>query len=75
MNRYLHELWIFLIIFVLLSLIVHFQAWLDHPIEHIGNLFSNSPGKWHPFLLSFMFYAVVVILRSGVYFFRKILSK
>ena len=64
MNRIIKkEAAIYLALFFLLGLTVHFQACIDHPIEHIRALPSSSLGPWHPLFLTLGAYLLVGTVR------------
>jgi len=71
MRVIVRELISFAVIFVLLSLLVHFKAWIDHPVEHIKNLSNSSLGLWHPLVLSLVVYVLVAVIRAMSYFIKK----
>ncbi|HHO65766.1 MAG TPA: hypothetical protein ENJ71_04540 [Epsilonproteobacteria bacterium] len=59
----LKEVKIFLSLFLLLSLAMHFQAWLDHPLAHIKSLSGSPMGLWHPFWITAVVYIVLLLFR------------
>ncbi len=65
MRLLLREAGIFAGLFILLSLIVHFKAWIDHPIHHLTALPQSPLGPWHPLFLTALVYLVTLLLRVG----------
>jgi len=57
------EIKIYLLLFILLSVAMHFSAWTDHPITHIQALKESSLGLFHPFVISFLVYLLILIVR------------
>ena len=57
------ELKVFVILFILLSLLMHFGAWVSHPIEHLNTLEKSSLGLWHPIFLTSIFYIIIAFVR------------
>ncbi len=68
------EITIFLITFLFLALVMHFNAWIDHPIQHINSLSSSSLGTWHPIVISFLVYMVVCVGRGLISLWKKIIK-
>jgi hypothetical protein len=42
---------------------MHFGAWMDHPLEHLQSLSDSSLGFFHPFIITFIVYLLVLLLR------------
>jgi hypothetical protein len=60
------ELYIFLGIFLFLSVGVHLKEWVVHPIDQIIALPSSVAlgfGEWHPLIFSFFGYLIVWVFR------------
>jgi hypothetical protein len=60
------ELSIFIILFLFLSIVVHFEAWMSHPIDQIKALPQGGAlglGEWHPLVFTFLAYLVVWVFR------------
>jgi len=57
------EFIIFIGIFLFLAIGMHFNQWIDHPIEHLLNMPHGGafgvPGIIHPFVFTFIFYCFV----------------
>lgn len=68
------ESMIFILIFLFLSIIMHFGAWIDHPLGQIESLESSSLGVWHPIFFTFIVYLLIVIIRKTIKFLKKIVS-
>jgi len=61
------ELTIFLSIFVVLALGMHFKEWTSHPIEHImalPNAGAFGLGPFHPLIITTFFYLVLALFRG-----------
>jgi len=69
------EVIIFVIIFFVLSSVVHFDAWLDHPVMHLKALPMSSLGIFHPLYLSFIIYLIFGFLRFFIIFLKRIFNK
>jgi len=69
--RLAKELKIFLFLLLLLSLGMHFGAWMDHPLEHFRHLSQSSLGVWHPLFLTLILYVIILFLRGIVQLFRR----
>lgn len=65
------DLGIFILIFVLLALGMHFKEWMDHPIEHFESLFTQGWFGLHPLVIALAVFLLFVMLRGIVRFFRK----
>jgi len=65
----------FLVIFLILSLAVHFQAWLDHPLAHLASLPQSPMGMGHPFIFAAGIYLVVGIARLFFAALKKFLKR
>ena len=57
------EIIIFVAIFLFLAIGMHFNEWLSHPVEHLMAMTSGGafgiPGAIHPFVFTFIVYAIV----------------
>lgn len=72
------ELLIFIILFLFLSVAIHFDAWISHPIAQIEALPKGGAlglGVWHPLVFTFFAYFIVLIFRLIGRFFMKIFGK
>jgi len=72
------ELMIFLGIFLVLALGMHFKEWTSHPIEHIMALPGAGAfglGPWHPLIIPAFFYLVFLLLRGIVKLFDSIKNR
>jgi len=67
----LKETKIFLVLFLFLALVMHFNAWISHPIEHIEALPSSPMGVWHPLWLTAIVYGMVLVVRLMILLFKK----
>ena len=68
------ELLIFLVLFVISSLIFHWSSWMSNPLSHLEALFS-SPMPYHPLLYVFLIYIVILIFRMIIALIKKLLSR
>jgi len=68
------ELYIFIVLFLLLSLTMHFDAWLSAPLEQIENLAASPLGIYHPLYITFAVYLLILIVRFVVRFVKQIFS-
>ena len=67
------ELLIYLIIFVILTITIHFSELMTHPFEHILNLSKSGAyglGAIHPIVFTTIVYVIVLIPRFVVKLFR-----
>ncbi len=67
------ELLIYFIIFVVLTITIHFNELITHPIEHILNLPKSGAyglGMIHPIVFTTIIYIIVLIPRLVVKLFR-----
>lgn len=68
------EFIIFLTIFLLLTLAMHFDVWLSHPLEHLQGLANSGVyglGWVHPLVFTFMVYLLVLPIRGVFSLFKK----
>ena len=75
MTLFLRELKIYLALFIVLALIMHFKAWIDHPIQHLESLKDSSLGMWHPLTLTTLVYSVIGIFRLLWHFVKRLFFK
>ncbi len=66
---------IFVAIFFVLALGMHFQAWMTHPIAQIENLPGSPLGPWHPLYITLAVYLLVVTIRLLVAGVRRLFGK
>ena len=69
------ELKIYIIIFVVLTLGMHYKEWFSHPFEHISSLPTSQFGTFHPIFFSFGVYLIVLIMRGVIVGFRKLIKR
>ena len=65
------ELKIFIAIFLVLALGMHFKAWTDHPVEHMESLFTQGWFGLHPLVITLAVYLLFVLIRAIVRFLKK----
>jgi len=61
------ELTIFLSIFLVLALGMHFKQWTSHPIDHIMALPKAGAfglGPFHPLIFTTFFYLIIAVFRG-----------
>ncbi|WP_457596684.1 hypothetical protein [Hydrogenimonas sp.] len=75
MLRLKKEVAIFLAIFVILALAMHFGAWIHHPLQQIEGLKESPMGPWHPLFLTLGAYLVVLVFRLLLAGVKRIFSK
>ena len=71
MRVVLKEIGIYLFLLLFLSIWMHAKAWLHHPIEHLKALPSSPLGWWHPFVLTFVVYILILIVRVAIALVRR----
>ncbi len=71
MNILGREILIYIVIFFILSFLIHYKACISHPIEHIKSISAAPLGVFHPFLFTFIVYLVVLVIRVIVAFVKK----
>lgn len=59
------EVLIFIVIFLLLSLGMHMNQWLSHPLEHLQQL-SIHKMPYHPLLYTTIVYLLVGLIRAVI---------
>lgn len=69
------EISIFLLIFIILSLGMHYKEWFSHPVEHLSALSHSQFGPLHPLFFSFGVYIFVLIIRLFIKIFKKAVEK
>ncbi|QKF80819.1 hypothetical protein CRV08_09170 [Halarcobacter ebronensis] len=68
------ELIIFFSLLVIVSIGIHFDAWINHPMEHMESLFSHSMA-YHPFLYVFLIYLVIGFFRVIINLIKKLFKR
>jgi hypothetical protein len=72
------QLSIFLTIFLILSLGMHFSEWIDHPIKHLLSLphaGAYGLGFMHPILFTSILYLTVTFILWIIHFMKKRIEK
>jgi len=72
------ELYIFIGIFLFLTIGLHFKEWTSHPFEHLMALPSAGAyglGAVHPLVFTLVAYGLFVIIRFFVRVIKRILIK
>jgi hypothetical protein len=75
MIQILKEIKTYVLLFILLSVLMHFGAWTDHPLEHLQSLSESSLGFFHPFVITLIVYLLLLLLRFLGRFMQKISSR
>jgi len=68
------ELSIFLAIFLVLAIGMHFKEWIDHPVEHLTalpNAGAYGIGAMHPLVFTLIVYLLFVGGRGIVRLFKR----
>ena len=68
------ELLIIVSIFVILTISMHYNEFLTHPLEHILGLSKSGAyglGGFHPFIFTFILYMLIFIPRPLIRLFRR----
>ncbi len=69
------EILIYISLFVIIAFIWHMDQWFDHPIVHLTNMSNGGafgvPGIIHPFVFTFIAYALLSIPRGIIKLFTK----
>lgn len=60
------EILIFFFCFISLSLMIHMDHWIQHPIEHLYNL-TKDARPYHPLLFTMILYSFIAFLRFIYY--------
>jgi hypothetical protein len=74
MVRVKRELLLFALLFLFLSIAMHFGAWVDHPMAHIASLEKSPLGLWHPLFITVLVYLVLLIIRFLFSFMKKLIA-
>jgi len=59
------EFFIFVVIFFVLSLGMHMNQWVSHPLEHFSRLMAHDM-PYHPLLYTFIAYVLIGVLRLAI---------
>ncbi len=68
------ELSIFLAIFLVLAIGMHFKEWIDHPVEHLTalpNAGAYGIGAAHPLVFTLIVYLLFAAVRGVARLFKK----
>ena len=65
------DLKIFIGIFLVLALGMHFKAWMDHPVEHVQSLFTQGWFALHPLVITLAVFLLYVLIRAIVRFLKR----
>ena len=71
------ELLIYLILFFVLTLTVHYKELIAHPIDHILNLSSSGAyglGVYHPLIFTLFLYLLILVPRFIIKLFKRSLK-
>ncbi len=64
MSKVGKELVVFTVLFIFLTLGMHMQQWISHPIEHVQHLSSSQFGLFHPLYFTLGVYLVLFVVRK-----------
>ncbi len=73
-KRVVKGLTTYLILFLFLSIVVHFPQWIDNPLGHIKSLPSSSLGVWHPVVITLIIYLALSLLKAVVNFIKNLIT-
>ena len=65
------DLKIFIGIFLVLALGMHFKAWMEHPVEHVQSLFTQGWFALHPLVITLVVFLLYVLIRVIVRFLKR----
>lgn len=65
------DLKIFIGIFLVLALGMHFKAWMDHPVEHVQSLFTQGWFGLHPLVITLAVFPLYVLIRAIIRFLKR----
>lgn len=68
------EVFIFIVIFVFLSLGMHMNQWLTHPLAHLQQL-SIHKMPYHPLLYTVIVYLLLGLIRAVINTFMKLFRR
>lgn len=68
------EVVIFIVLFIISSVVIHLSSWISNPLVHFEELFSHMM-PYHPLLYVFLIYIGIVILRIVLSFLIKLFKK
>jgi len=72
------QLLIFLAIFLILTVGIHFQAWVSHPLDHLLSLPESGAyglGMLHPLIFTLLVYLVVAAIAWVGRILKRVVSK
>ncbi|WP_353661631.1 hypothetical protein [Hydrogenimonas sp. SS33] len=69
------ELTVFIFLFIVLAMTMHFKACIDHPLKQIESLPDSPLGPWHPLFLTAAAYFIVLLFRLLFAGIRRVFSK
>jgi len=75
MQRVKRELKVFLLLFLFLALLMHFDAWIEDPYAHIEALKYSSLGIWHPLVITAIVYLFILLLKGIAKIFKAFKNK
>ncbi|GGD30838.1 hypothetical protein GCM10012288_01090 [Malaciobacter pacificus] len=68
------ELLIYSCIFIILSILMHFDQWVSYPVDHMLNLKTSGAyglGVYHPFVFTLILYILFLVPRAIIKLFKK----
>ena len=75
MTKLRKEFFVFVSLFIFLSLGMHMKQWISHPIEHIQHLSSSQFGLFHPLYFTFLVYAFLYVIRVILGLFMRLFKR
>ena len=65
------DLKIFIGIFLVLALGMHFKAWTEHPVEHVQSLFTQGWFALYPLVVTLVVFLLYVLIHAIVRFLKR----
>jgi hypothetical protein len=75
MSKIGKEIVIFIGLFLFLTLGMHMQQWISHPIEHLEHLSNSQFGLFHPLYFTALVYVVVYFIRVTFSWIKKLFMR
>jgi len=70
-KRVLREIAIYLFLLLFLAIWMHYKEWISHPLAHLQALPTAPFGLFHPFVLTFFVYIIILIVRIFIHLVRR----
>jgi len=75
MSKIGKEIVIFIGLFLFLTLGMHMQQWISHPIKHLEHLSNSQFGLFHPLYFTALVYVVVYFIRVTFSWIKKLFMR